>query len=997
MMLIIPDEVVTDALVNAIAVVGRKVGKAVSGLRKPDETLPTARWFETFRLTETVPELPALSPASGERLAGVLDGPEIQAALQELLAARLTDAPELDASRARDAVEAALCSVGPEVAGVAARLACYYDDQICALVVRLEAEEPPLLAQIRSEAFSSRLLSSMHAIERHTAALADGTRRGDGPARSESGVQPGRLLDEVTDPFALEVHRPLQADGFPTGILPVLPLYVPREHDRQLAGMVRAAAEGASMVAVLVGGSSTGKTRACWEALGPLREQLESWRLWHPIDPSRPKAALRELPLIGPRTVVWLNEAQFYLDPPASGLGERVAAGLRELLRDPGRAPVLVLATLWPQFWNRLTLRPDRGEDPHEQTRELLAGRDITVPPAFTAAQMRQLAAAGDPRLVLAAAAAEDGHAIQFLAGAPELLARYRNASLAAAGLIKAAMDARRLGMGIALPFAFLEAAAPGYMSDTDWDALPEDWLERALADLAAPSKGIRGPLTRIRPRNIVSADSTPGPAYRLADYLDQDGRRTRRSLIPPSDFWTAAESFAPFEDLATLAQPASARGLLRNAAGLRKRAVAYGDTSQAAELIRCLHDLHPGDLDPARWATAYAAVDEPRAVAELLESLRLVGAAEQTAALLARNPAMHASLDDVYGVASLLDALRQAGADEQAMTLAARAAALVSLDGLYGVVSLLVVLRKAGADEQAKTLTERVAAHASPDDLYDLIWLLEAPREARAAGLAKTLAERAVAHVPVDDLYRVAMLVELLLDAGAAESAKTLAERAAAHVSLDDLYRVATLVKVLRQMGADEQARSVAERASAEHATVDDPEVVATLLHVLRGAGANGQSTALLARDPATHALLNLSGTARLLEVLRHMSANAQAKTLAARAASGATLHDPEATARLLNTLVETDADEQAKILSQRGAAQTPLSNPAAVARLLDELRAVGADEEVKILAERAAAHAPLSDPAAVARFLDGLRAGGAEETGRCLAGPRSGRRRRA
>jgi hypothetical protein len=52
--------------------------------------------------------------------------------------------------------------------------------------------------------------------------------------------------------------------------------------------------------------------------------------------------------------VLWLNEAQFYLDPAEAGLGERVAAGLQELLRDLGRAPVLVLvlvlATMWPQF-----------------------------------------------------------------------------------------------------------------------------------------------------------------------------------------------------------------------------------------------------------------------------------------------------------------------------------------------------------------------------------------------------------------------------------------------------------------------------------------------------------------------------------------------------------------------------------------------------------------------------------------------------------------------
>ena len=88
---------------------------------------------------------------------------------------------------------------------------------------------------------------------------------------------------------------------------------MPREHDQLLAGVVRAAADGRSGIAVLVGGSSTGKTRACWEALGLLRDQQPGWRLWHPIDPTRPDAALRELPRIGPRTVVWLNEAQFYL------------------------------------------------------------------------------------------------------------------------------------------------------------------------------------------------------------------------------------------------------------------------------------------------------------------------------------------------------------------------------------------------------------------------------------------------------------------------------------------------------------------------------------------------------------------------------------------------------------------------------------------------------------------------------------------------------------
>jgi hypothetical protein len=355
----------------------------------------------------------------------VLGGDEIQPALQELLAVRLTDAPETDASRARDALQLTLGAVAPDAAAFGEALAGYYDDQICDPVARLEGGEPPLLAQIRSEAFSARQLTVLQAIECHTAALAEaGRRAGDGEVPGDPPA--GRLLAGVTDPFDLEVHRPVPADH-PAPGLPVLPAYVPREHDEHLAGLVRAAVGGRSGIAVLVGGSSTGKTRACWEALGLLREQDPPWRLWHPIDPSRPEAALRELPLVGPRTVVWLDEAQLCLDVPARGLGERVAAGLRELLRDPARGPVLVLvlATLWPEFWNQLTARPQAGEeDPHAQTRELLAGRDIGVPAAFTAAQVRQLTKADDSRLALAAGAAQDGQVTQFLAGAPELMAR---------------------------------------------------------------------------------------------------------------------------------------------------------------------------------------------------------------------------------------------------------------------------------------------------------------------------------------------------------------------------------------------------------------------------------------------------------------------------------------------------------------------------------------------------------------------------------------------
>jgi hypothetical protein len=163
-------DIVDGALVNAIALTGRRVSVAVDGLggRRRASDLTAARWFETYRLTSEAPEIPGLSPALTERLAGILQGDEAQAALQELLAARLTDAPETDAASARQVL---VLTLGADELKVAEALAGYYDDHICALVARLEADDPPLLAQIRGEAFSARMINVLNAIERHTAAL----------------------------------------------------------------------------------------------------------------------------------------------------------------------------------------------------------------------------------------------------------------------------------------------------------------------------------------------------------------------------------------------------------------------------------------------------------------------------------------------------------------------------------------------------------------------------------------------------------------------------------------------------------------------------------------------------------------------------------------------------------------------------------------------------------------------------------------------------------
>nr|WP_237535859.1 hypothetical protein [Streptomyces sp. SID3343] len=400
------------------------------------------------------------------------------------------------------------------------------------------------------------------------------------------------------DPHDLEVH--------PAGFAPasgsagsrgVLSGYVRRAHDRILADAVADAGAGRSRMLVLVGSSSTGKTRACWEAVQPLAAR--AWTLWHPFDPTRAEHALAGLERVAPRTVLWLNEAQHYLGDPQ--VGERLAAGLHSLLTDPARGPVLVLGTLWPEYENQYTAMPGPGgPDPHSRVRELLAGRTVTVPDTFDQDALgaaATLAEDGDRLLADALTRADTGGRVaQDLAGAPELLRRYEQGTSAARAVLEAAMDARRLGVGLRLPQAFLTDAAADYLSDHDWDRLSGDWAETTYADLARPVHGKQAPLGRTNPRPTRRPPVTPAPVnawaaptdptFRLADYLDQHGRAARRLLCPPASFWHAAHThLAHPGDLADLADAAKNRGRLRWAHHLRLRAARAGHTGAMIEL----------------------------------------------------------------------------------------------------------------------------------------------------------------------------------------------------------------------------------------------------------------------------------------------------------------------------------------------------------------------------------------------------------------------------
>ncbi|MFE3716109.1 helix-turn-helix domain-containing protein, partial [Bacillus subtilis] len=365
----------------------------------------------------------------------------------------------------------------------------------------------------------------------------------------------GRQLDKIDDPFLLDVHRPISVDALHEP--DPLPPYVKRAHDTELAALVDGAREGRSAMAVLVAGSSAGKTRALWEALTPLRA-MGGWRLWKPPQESANSDVRRQLANVGRRTVLWLNETQNYLGDVA-GDPQHMAQQIQEMLADPSLAPVLVLGPLWPDHHR------DLSRNSTSRVSKLLENTAIRVPDAFTEKEVDAILAATeqDPRLRMASMHAEDGHITQYLAGGPELLRRYLySASPAARAVIEVAMDARRLGHRNALPWMLLCEGAPYYMSDDDWNSLEDNWFEQALADLGTSCKGAPGPITRIRPRPPLKRTTghtlhgpnqhelaSDQPIFQLADYLDQYGRKHRADTIPPSGFWAAVTRHAHSED----------------------------------------------------------------------------------------------------------------------------------------------------------------------------------------------------------------------------------------------------------------------------------------------------------------------------------------------------------------------------------------------------------------------------------------------------------------
>lgn len=156
---------------GALGLTFRRLGATVAGLRgrRYKDDLDIGEWFDTDLLVDrtvggdkllaAVPALTALDETAADKLSAVLRSTEVQAALQRLLAARLTGVAGQHVDLGVNAFRDTLLAAGSEFETLAAPLASYLDAELERIVDELHSKKPEVLRQIRGDAIAMQMLS----------------------------------------------------------------------------------------------------------------------------------------------------------------------------------------------------------------------------------------------------------------------------------------------------------------------------------------------------------------------------------------------------------------------------------------------------------------------------------------------------------------------------------------------------------------------------------------------------------------------------------------------------------------------------------------------------------------------------------------------------------------------------------------------------------------------------------------------------------------------
>jgi hypothetical protein len=324
-----------------------------------------------------------------------------------------------------------------------------------------------------------------------------------------------------------------------------LPIFVGRERGPEITSWMRGAREHGGFL-VIVGDSSVGKTRLLYETA---RDVLPDFAVLAPdLGHGDLVNAIAAATLPLPKLIVWLDELQRFLDGPylTPGSTPITATAVRHLLDAP--TPVVVLGAAWPEHAAQLrATEPDphtggqrpRYPDADDILRDGRVRQETLT--SFSGTEREAAAKLSRHDLRLATALADPHYNVtEVLAGAPQLIARYEQASEEQRAVLNAAIDARRLGIQAPLTETLLQAAARGYLSTPHPD---DTWLSPdLLAELTRhdrPQDHATAPLIR-----VLNQEKTAIVGYTVADYLLQHASRERRSARVPVSTWDAALSY---------------------------------------------------------------------------------------------------------------------------------------------------------------------------------------------------------------------------------------------------------------------------------------------------------------------------------------------------------------------------------------------------------------------------------------------------------------------
>ncbi|WP_033340359.1 coiled-coil domain-containing protein [Catenuloplanes japonicus] len=509
---------------------------------------------------------------------------------------------------------------------------------------------------------------------------------GSGPAGA------GRCRD--ASPRTLGIHASIRANESGSE----LPAYVGRDFDDRLRDMIAKGATGGCFV-LMIGGSSTGKTRSLYEAVLAV---VPDWWLLQPADAAD---VLRAAENPTEKTVLWLDELQNFLgaDPP---LTLAVLDGLR-------RAGTIIVGTLWfEEYLPRTAVHRPAGVDKHVRDRRLLeSATPIEVPDVLSAGEREKAVAlaATDSRIREALETGGGTGLPQALAGAPALVQWWEHApNPYARAVITAAADARRLGVSSPLPEPLLRDAIEGYLDHTARATPPGTWLGHALPH--ATTK-LKGGVTALSPyaRRAGTLDG-----YVIADFLAQHIRRAGRTDCPPASLWTAllAHVTAP-DDLRRLAASAQSRMRYRYAEAALRRLPERNDLT-ALDLAHLLARQDRLDEAIDTIDRRIAASNAPELRERRAELQRIQHRAAELRPLIPAQPRAAAALDELLADAGVLADLRERADRGDALAAEALVDRLVD----RGRLDELRERADRGHGYAAEQLADMLAAHGRTEEL---------------------------------------------------------------------------------------------------------------------------------------------------------------------------------------------------------------------------------------------------------------------------------------